>query len=226
MAISRLSAQDAQGNGTAQNASATYPGATTSNNLLIAAVCAQDATGGATTITAGGSWTKVGDQTFAGQVRVSLFYKLSIGNETTITAHNSNASSIALDIFEYTGNANPIQTDGTLSGNNSSGSVSSLSTNSIATTNTSDLVFTIAAFSGTVGTSPSWNNATVIGSNLAGAGRALFCGENIISSAQSNYSDVAHIASAVAFWSTFIAAFQAAASGPPQEFISYMKTGY
>lgn len=178
MAILRISSQDATGTGSTQNANATYSNATKLGNLLIAAICAQDATGGATTITAGGAWTNIITQTMAARFRVSLYYKSALGNEKTITAHNSNASTISLDIFEYTNNTNPIVIDGFAGSNLSSGSVTTLTGPNINSFSANNLVLLVAA-SGTIATKTLWNTSATIGANLAATDGSLFCGETI-----------------------------------------------
>lgn len=212
MAISRLTGQDQTVNSGTQNVSATYPLTATAGNLLIAVV-----TGGAVgtnSITVGGTWTKYVDVAVGGggSTSITLFYKLSLGNETTVTAHNSAANGMGLDIFEYTGNANPIVTDGTALGNSGTSPLTTKVTPTITTTNANDLIFTCAGFDFSA-TSFSWTIATVIGSNILQTGRRLVCGEDITSTTQASFSDTISWTSNSGV-GTIIAAFQAAASGP------------
>lgn len=215
MAISRLVGQDntvffTAGGGTG---TITYPGNTTAGNLLIAAVVTM--VNGLPAVSGGGTWTLLGQQQLnSNTFGMSVYYKLATGSETSMTVGLLGGTATAADIFEFTGNANPIVVDGTPAVNSTT-SVSTFASSSITTTNANDLIFTCLAMASAAGTStaPSWTKATVIGSNLQNSGN-IFCGQNIVATTQVAYTDAAS-------WTTahvpgiVIGAFQAAASRLP-----------
>lgn len=177
MAISRLSAQDAVANSTTATVSATYAGATTAGNLLIAAAFGNNTLNG-TTISSPGWTTAIKGAGWLGGFIVA--YKIALGTETTITAANTSSNVMAIDIFEYTGNANPDIVNG-LGGFTFSGvNVTSATTNKIAITYPNGLIFS-TLFSTSGGSSFSWVTSSLIGANTAG-GVQIRCGENITSS--------------------------------------------
>lgn len=207
MAISRLTGQDATNNSGNGNVVATYPGATTAGNLLIATVFSNQALGS----NAISGWTSLVDgHAYGGQYDITILYKLADGSETTVTATSAGANHMVISIFEYTGNANPIQTDGTAAAQNTSSTVTSYTTPSITTTNANDLIFSV--MSDGQGTSPSWATSTTIGSNTADTFSHIFSGQNIVSSTQSGFSDTGSWTGASTAGS-LIGAFQAAGGG-------------
>ncbi len=120
---------------------------------------------------------------------------------------------MAISIFEYTGNANPITTDGSASGQEATGATAT--TPAITTTNANDLIFEIYGVSNSQTGSPyTWTTATTIGTNMNnGTFQAgMFCGQNIVSSTQTGYSDTGNAHGSSQQTATIIAAFQAASS--------------
>jgi hypothetical protein len=220
MAISRVSSQDKGGSSSASSVSVTYPGSTTPGDLLIAAGIQNNA---GTLAISGWNVLVTGFENNV-SVPTALFYRLADGTESTITlTGGGTGTTMSLDIFEYTGNANPIATDGTAAATNSGGvGVTSQVTPNITTTNANDLIF-YCAITQTV-TSATWNSgATVIGTNTGGTFK-VFCGQQIVSSPQTNFNDtITYGASHVC--GTLIAGFQAVSSGAPQEFLAYNSVG-
>jgi hypothetical protein len=164
-------------------------------------------------------WTKQCDIGFnANTESLSLFYKLAAGTETTITATASLATNMELQIYEYTGSANPIIVDGSNTSKDADGSpTTTLVTGSITTTNANDLIFTGGYDPG--GGTRSWTTATTLlsfGLNSTG-------GQNIVSTTQTGYTDTYHGNSGVL--ATVIAAFQASASIPTNELLAYNHIG-
>lgn len=152
MAISRLTGQDAKGATTgATTVVATYPGATTANNLLIASVWC----GGATAPTITG-WTGATIGMNGTTAQLGLFFKLATGTETTVTANLTGTVIGKIHIYEYTGNANPISLDVALTTNgNSTTGVTTFDTSTINTTDPTDLIFATLGVNGTA-TTPAW----------------------------------------------------------------------
>jgi hypothetical protein len=202
MAISRLSGQDATGTGTT-TATATYVGATTANNLLIAIVgslgstSAGISTGGWTTLKLAGNAT----------LNAGVFYKLSAGTETAIGA-TGGATSTQIAIFEYTGNANPIFTDGVAGATVSGGLVSSQLTPSISTLNPNDLIFSVALVLNAPNASSGlgWGNgSTLIGLN---SGVKIVGGEKIVTGNQRGFTETMSFSVGGDNCITMISAFQ------------------
>lgn len=135
MAISRLSGQDAKAQANASSVTATYPGATTAGNLLVASAFSNLSSD---TLAISG-WTKAKTHIRGANV-VTLFYKLADGTETTVQVTTGAGTIIRLHIYEYTGNANPIVIDISNDGEDSGTNTSWLSP-SITTTYVDDLLF-------------------------------------------------------------------------------------
>jgi hypothetical protein len=88
------------------------------------------------------------------------------------------------------------------------------------------LIFTVAfvlALSGSV-TSPSWTTATeFLGNTTVLTGGLMFCGQNIVSSAQSGYTDTAHWTDGFTIQqATIIAAFKATAPTGVGPFVGHI----
>lgn len=205
MAIVRIPSQDAQAFSNSSNSvAASYPVGATTGNLLIAAVSATGGSGSSITII---GWTQLAATTMDGSTgQGAILYKLASGGEFTVTANGSTATNMAISIFEYAGNANPIATDGSAGAANGGGSsITSLATTSITTFKAADLIIT-AILTGSSPTNFSWTTATLIGSNTSGLAR-LAAGENIVSSTQSGYTDTASWSGASTTAVTVIGAF-------------------
>src|SRR3982751_1054812 len=115
MAISRITSQDAKGASTTTSVSATYPGATTSNNLLIASIYSNGGTG---TFTGRSGWTQRSQQV-AGGIFINIYDKIADGTETTVTANDTAGSLMKIHIYEYTGNRTSGYADVAPAGNDS-----------------------------------------------------------------------------------------------------------
>lgn len=220
MAISRLVSQDKKASGTSSPTTATYAATATSGNLLIAAYFSNANNAPATP----SGWSILcGGGENGSSLYQTIFYKLSNGTETGVTVTSTGAPNFCvLDIFEYTGNANPIVLDGTASTKNNSGvTVITYTTPAITTTNASDLIFVAMCIGGTI-TAPSWTTSTLIGFNN-GVTINMFCGEFITSSTQTAFSDTASWTTAKQAGS-MIGAFKAASAAPAANgnFLSFM----
>lgn len=190
MAISRVTAHDGTG-----TSSAAFGGTPTSGNLLLSITY-----GNNSGVTISG-WTQVVQKVLvASSEIITLFAKTSAGTEGTVTPATGLTFNTA--VCEYSGAANPFATDGTAGGTINTGSVTSLTTASITTTNANDLIFTVCGLNDDTGAS--WTTATAILKNSF-----LFAGENIVSSTQSGYTDTAHWTNS-SNAATLIAAFKAA----------------
>jgi hypothetical protein len=143
MAISRVSAQDAAAAASAQTITATYPGTPTQGNLLLA--CCYSATGLFTLTMSSTGWTVAGAalESTNGPNSLNIFYKIAGASEsTTVQCAQSSGSNavMRLQIYEYT--ATGWAQDGSApSIAGSSSTITSLASNSIATTSANDLLF-------------------------------------------------------------------------------------
>lgn len=203
MAISRLAGQTATGTGTSGTGTATYPGATTAGDLLIAVLASSNSPA----LSGGGTWTNLISRTFQGSTYTGgIWYKLATGSETTVTA--TSTQYINLTILEYTGNANPIVTDGTAAANSSGSTTTTATTPNITTTNANDLVF-LAATMNSGATAFSWATSTLISGPTSPF--CAFIGEYIVSTIQTNFNDTGSW-TGVTNVATLIGAFKAATS--------------
>lgn len=201
--ISRIVTQTAHGIGASATVGVTYPGATTAGDLLIAVVS------GAASTNAISGWTLLLNKAPNGDQ--SLFYKLATGSETTITA-TCGSGAIALSIFEYKGNANPIATDGTAVISSGASITTTLSTSAITTTSSNDLVL---AFLGSVTTltASSWVKGTIIDQNI-NSGASIIVSEHTANVPLTPYTDTANWTNSLntAAMSIGIAAFKGSAA--------------
>lgn len=199
MAISRITGQDATGASFSSTLTVNWPGATTAGDLLIAVVASQ----GSPVVT---GYTLVTSGTENTANTLAVYYKLATGSETSVSVTGGSAIT-NLSICEYTGNANPIMLDGTASAH-SSGTTgeTSWATSSITTTCASDLIFSAALINGSP-TGFSWATSTSILTNTAAF--HTFCGQHIVSTPQSGFTDTASWTSSNQVV-TIIAAFKAA----------------
>lgn len=218
MAISRITGQDGQGNAVSGNTvSATYPGSTTAGDLLIAVAAFNS--GASTTISISGWTSLISIEQATGTDPAALFYKLATGSESTITATTTGSSTYSsISICEYTGNANPIVTDGTANARtNNQINTTSYATPTITTTNANDLILSIVITSAAT-TSPSWTTSSLFAPG-PGTKWAIYFGQNIVSATQTSFSDTLS-------WTgnqgatALIAAFEAVPSATPT--ISYI----
>lgn len=145
MAISRLASQDAAGTSATTSVSATYPGATTAGNLLVASLYTITAT---STVTFPSGFSAFSEDFSAGAQSVHVCYKIATGSETTITASATGSSQMRIHIYEYTGNANPVSTDGNTGATSATTNVTTINSGNITTTNANDLLFVACATGG------------------------------------------------------------------------------
>lgn len=185
MSFSRLTAQDCNGSGSIPYTKS-FPSATTSGNLLIAAVqcnCvpANISMSGWTLLLA----EKCGTQTAC----AALFYKISSG-DTSLTISSSTGTTCQVQAYEYSGNPNPIIIE-TYNGTQNS-SANSANTGNITTSQSGDLIFVVAAQNTTNGGSTSWTTATNLQANTQ---TSLMSGQYLPGTTLTGFSDTAH-------WST------------------------
>jgi len=171
MAIALVQSQRAQAN--ASSVGATYPGATTSGNLLVAIGYTNGAVG---TLNVSG-WTAHKTNYSGTANSIGIFYKIANGTETTITLNGN--SICRLHIAEFSGLANPVETDG--SNSNAVNTVQSINTNDITTTNADDLIVVCAGTSTGASGTRSWNNSFSVLLDDATSPR-LLSGYRIVSS--------------------------------------------
>ena len=217
MAISRISAQDTQANNLAVGSNTvSYPSATTSGDLLIA-IWTSD--GPSDSVVSSG-WTL--KSIISSTPYVYYAWKISGGDTgIEITVTGTGGIAYALDLFEYTGN-NATQPDpnGSIpsSDTNSHASVSTYTTASISTNNANDLILSAMSLRVNGGTNPSslsWSHSTLIGVNQTSDIYNLVCGEHIVSSTQSGFTDTLSWTTAVPGATSMVLAFQAAGGGGP-----------
>lgn len=187
MAISRLSGQDALGASTTTSVSATYAGTPTVGNTMIASIYANVGIG-LDTIT---GWTNIVSMAFSGTAQsIEIFARVvQAGDSSTVTCSGAiGATIMRMHIYEYSGLATALTTDGTNSNSSGVTSVTSINSSNITTTNANDLLFVATATGGT-STAQSFNNSFNIRQVDASAAR-LFDADMIVSST-STYSTTA-----------------------------------
>jgi hypothetical protein len=204
VAITRVSAHDA--NGTAATASLTvnYPAATTSGNLLIAS--AYSAIASTNTLAISG-WTGF-QYGVAGSTNVmALFYKISTGDSSATLTNGGTGVRQCLNLYEYSGANNPVILDVSPVGNgNGASNVSSPFTlSSITTPQATDLIFGTVGMSSNA-TAGSWNS----GLNLRQQNSTLrlFDGDLIPGTTETGFAPVAAWTGGATKISGIIAAFQ------------------
>jgi hypothetical protein len=209
----RLGNQDASGGNTnAGTVTVSYPNATTANHLLIAAITCLT-TGQDPSISTAG-WTKAtsGGGTGSNSPRGAIYYKVADGTETSVAATNSgvNAFGMGLAIFEYAGTATASVTDGTAASNSSNvTSETSWTTPNITTTNANDLIFYVVNKGTLALVTASWSTSLWFGGQLGTSALEVLCGQNIVSSTQTNYNDTLTWTTSSQTVSAQIAAFKA-----------------
>lgn len=155
MAISRLTGQDNKGASTTASVAVSYPGATTSGNLLIATAYNNNSSTPAIS-----GWTGTTTGINSNTAHMGVFYKIADGTETSITATATSATIMRLHLYEYTGNANPASLDVALTANGTTTGGTSWATSSITTTDAADLIFATVGLNGD-STSPSWSGINI-----------------------------------------------------------------
>lgn len=206
MAISRLIGQDATGTSSTTSVTATYPGATTANNLLIAVCGDNDGNGGTQTLT---GWTEaIGFQNTSGS-DCHIFYKVAVGNETTVTVSNSGAALMRLAIYEYTGNATSTPSDKTAGSGSTIGATTCPTGTTASTTVADELLIAGALIGGVAASSPSWSNSFNTRDTVASSTINLFTADKIVS-ATGTYTTTVTYTGASSGATGVIATFKAA----------------
>ena len=155
-----------------------FGGTPTAGNLLLCAVkniSAPPTVSGFTQIVNGAS----------GIINLTLFAKISAGNEGTVTP--SGTVVVDTSVCEYSGCVTSAVTqDGTAGATDATGSVTSLQSANITTSNAGSLIFE-ACF--TIGTAGSWASATKILDNTSSG--EMFCGQFLPGVTESGFHDTA-----------------------------------
>lgn len=206
-AISRITGQDAKGAAAAASVTATYPGATTAGNLLVASLYANVGLG----LESMTGWTKAKDAAINIGASVGLWYRLADGTETTVTGAATGAGVMRIHIYEYTGNANPIVVDQVNGADNGGGSVTTVNSTAITTTNANDLLFAVFGVAPGAITSPSVDSSFNL--RQADSTIRMFDADQIVA-ATGTYSTNGSWTTARTAGS-LIVSFQAVASGVP-----------
>lgn len=189
MPIARVTGSDANTTGASGSVTLSFGQTTTVGNLLIAAVCAPSGSGAGSNTMSG--WTAavdVGRGATQNSGDTSVFYKISTG-DTSATATCTSGGAMAMMLFEYSGVANPVVTDGINDAFSGSTSVSSQVTGTITTTNAGDLIFVANGTSTTMGASgQAWATATILSAN---ARVLLSCGQYLPGTIVTGFQDTA-----------------------------------
>lgn len=207
MTIARVAAQDNNNVGTGF-VTLTFPTNPTVGNLLIVAIQSLNPPGSQVTPT---GWTLVIDGGFgAGGVTdsTSIFAKISAGAGDNATSFTSTGGGqVQGHMYEYSGAASTVTTEGAAASTGASGSVTSKATPAITTTDAGDLIFEVCAQALTNGGSATFATGTTLQANSQ---NRIICAERIPGSTVSGYTDTAS-------WTTgrqagsLIAAFKPAA---------------
>lgn len=217
MAISRLASQDAQGTGTG-TFTVTYPGATTSGNLLLAIVGDNDGLMNRTTVTSNAGtvvWKIAGGGNESSTNELQIFAIIAAGTETAISINLSTGIIGNAAIYEYIG----ITTAGiAISDKNASGGSLASNTASTGTTSTTsfsnELLFVSGFSTGIVETFTSWSNSFNLRNTVAQTTSTLFTGDQIVS-AKAAYTSTLTVSSVATAISTAIATFKGTSQGGP-----------
>lgn len=209
MAIARLSGQDALGASVTTSVSATYASTPTVGNTMIATVYANVGIG-LESIT---GWTNIVSAAFSGVAQsVEIFARVvQVGDTTTVTCSGATGATIMrMHIYEYSGLASTLTTDGTNTATSGVTNVVSLLSGSVTTANANDLLF-IAGATGGSSTAQSYDSSFNLRQVDASAIR-LFDADRIVS-ATGTYSSTGSWTTSLRAGSA-IAAFQAASVAP------------
>lgn len=179
MAISRLTGQDAQGTSTTTSVSATYTSTPTVGNTMIAAVYANVGIG----LDSISGWTVINSMSFSGVAQsIELFARIvQSGDGKTVTCSGATGATVmAINIYEYTGLAATITTDGTNTASSGVTSVTSIASGNISTTNANDLLLINVGIGGNSAGSQVFTNS--FGLRQIAANGRLFDGDQIVGS--------------------------------------------
>jgi hypothetical protein len=203
MAINRLTGQDAKGASTTTSVVVSYPGATTSGNLLLATAYANTANAPAIS-----GWTAFTTGINSNTANMGVFYKIANGTETSITATGTSATVMKLHLYEYSGVANPISLDVGLTANGTTTGGTSWATPSITTTLAADLIFGVVGLNGN-STSPTFS-----GLNSRQSDAIMIDGDLIPGIIETGFTGTASWSGTLKA-SAIIGAFMAATGGAP-----------
>lgn len=212
MAISRVTSQDNHGSVTTGNTvTVAWPATPTAGDLLVAFIRGIGATGFNTLSATGFTQLAILTPTNA---PIGIFYKLAIGNEVNVVATTSNNSTGGqVAISEFTGNANPIVTDGTAGGTQGALNATSVATPAITTTDPNDLILTFAYQSRGTTAGDAWVTASKF--NESNPSGTMFLGQYFPGTTLSGFSDTASWTGTAGSSFAFISAFKAAPPSTP-----------
>lgn len=206
MAIARITGQDATNSAAASTVTATYPGATTKGNLLVA--CVGDNSGGNGDTVSG--WISFGfDLAVGGNTGGSIFYRVATGTETTVTANNtgSGASVMEIAIYEYNGfNGVPTLDTATVNGV-SLGSATAPTGTTAITSDPNELAIVIGVYLGTL-TFVSWSNSFNLRNTVATGTTQKISTGDLVLTAMGPQSSIITISGATAAIGAGIATFK------------------
>lgn len=217
MAIARITAQTATGSALASTVSATYPGATTAGNLLIA--CVSDNSGG-NGDTIPGFTSATADIAVSPNTGGAIFYKVATGSETTITATNTGAgaSGMEIAIYEIGGFTGTPTVDKTATGGGLTATASTGTT--AATTAAAEYAIVMSGFL-QASTFTSWSNSFALVSNVVSTGtQRMVTGELVLAATGTQTSTVTISASQQV--GACIATFKGVASTTNSNFFEFM----
>lgn len=202
MAISLIQSARSQNN--ASSTTSTYGSSTTAGNILIAFAYTNGNMSGLDI----SGWTPLKINYSGTAQSIGIFYKVADGSETTVTSTGN--SICRLHISEWSGLANPAETDG--SNSNTQATTQTINTNSITTTNADDLIVAVGGISTGGAVTGAWSDSFSVLSEDATSPR-LFSAYRIVS-ATDTYSTTGTLHNANTNMGAIILAFKAT-SAPP-----------
>lgn len=216
MAISRIASQDATGTGTSGAITVTYPGSTTSGNLLVAIVGDTDGNFNRTNVTSNSGtnlWfnTALGNQSSTNEL--GIWVRISDGTETAIVGNCPPGIAGNMAIYEYTG----ITSTGVgIADQNAAGGSSGTNSSSTGTTPTtlfSNELLIAAGFStGVAVTFSSWSNGFNLRNSVSQTTLDLFTADQIVS-AKAAYTSTLTVSANSTFISACISTFEGISQG-------------
>ena len=151
-------------NSSTTSVSSAFTGTPTTNDLLIAIQTSVGVTSG-TTIS---GWTEYQTVNVSASVYTSLFYKVSAGNEGTITASNASATAMSLAILDLSGAAYNAVTVATSSSLPTQSGNTTLTETAVTSSTTGSVAISYAGVANNNGGSATWTNGGSGSANFAG----------------------------------------------------------
>ena len=216
MAIARITWQDATNISVLTTVTATYPGATTAWNLLIA--CFTYDTGYADGVISTSGWLQGSfDIAVNGLTGGGIWYKVADWTETTVTASAADSSNMSIAIYEYEGFVGTPTLDKAMTWWTISGT--STTTGTTATTTANDEVAIVISQYIVTSTFTSWSNSFNLLNTVTWWTQRMSTGDKILSSTGTQTSTI------TISWSSYIGAgiatFKWVASASNPWFVSF-----